>query len=625
MKKILVTIVLMLIGDVFVYAKPAVRCLMQSIQPDGTTLSVYKRGDERSHNVFTKDGYLVLKDDARGYCYADVDNDGKLIATAIQARDPESRTDKEKAFLRNLNGEAIVSALRSKEEMALGSSRYNTIGLTGGVAYDRTPATRGPGLFHYAFPVKGKQKGLVILVEFPDVKFNSKNSSKYNRVDSKTYFTEMLNKPGFNTYGATGSARDWFVGNSGGLFEPEFDVFGPVTLPNNMSYYGGNDYLGEDKNPGQMVIDACNALDGEIDFKEYDRNGDGYVDNVYVFYAGYGEADSDESDAIWPHSWSISDAAGKPLFLDGVYVDSYACSNETCGYSSYGVLKNRPDGIGTFVHEFSHVMGLPDLYSTNTTNTDPALEPFTPGEYSVMDYGPYNNEGLTPPNYSTYERYAFDWIAPGEIEVGSYVLDNLEDTNKAYIIRTERENEFFLLENRQLKGWDKYLPGHGMLVWHVDFYQPVFYANTVNNTRDHQYVDLVEADNIQDYPVRYNPYYGYFEPVASTQNGDTFPGSKNVTAFGVSTTPALKSWSGKDLGVELMEIAENNGIVSFKALRGNGSGVTGIEDLSTNKFVGSLYTLDGVFVSDVKGCLPDLKSGIYILRRTDGSSIKIVI
>lgn len=611
MRKLLF-IICILIGEGLALPIPAMRGLMLTKQPDGSQLSIYKRGDERSHNVFTKDGYLLLRDERKGWCYADVDASGKLAVSDVAASDPGSRGNLELDFLQTLRTNAVANAMKSREVRT------------------KAPVTRGPGLFHYAFPVKGKQKGLVILVEFPDMKFNSKNSSKYNNVDSKTYFTEMLNKQGFDTYGGTGSARDWFIDNSAGQFDPEFDVFGPITLPQNMKYYGGNDYWGEDKNPGTMVMDACLALDEEINFKDYDRDGDGYVDNVYIFYAGYGEADSDDPNTIWPHSWTLSDAtgngsvSGNPLFLDGVYIDSYACSNETIGYNDYGILANRPTGIGTFVHEFSHVMGLPDLYSTNYENTNPNLEPFTPGEFSVMDYGPYNNGGLTPPNYSAYERYAFDWVVPEEIVTGTCSLEHLGDSNKVFIVKTDREDEFYLFENRQLKSWDKYIPGHGMLVWHIDFNRTVFYDNVVNNTRNHQYVDLVEADDIQDYPTRFNNNYGYFEPVKSTQSGDPFPGTANVSEFGESTSPALKSWSGKNLGVELKDITEVDGIISFAATVTDPSGVVEIEAGNfNNALLGDLYTLEGIFVAAVEGSFPELAPGIYVLRRPDGSSIKI--
>lgn len=620
MNKIIFTFAIMLLGVGGVYAKPAVKAVMRVTQPDGSTLSIVKRGDERCHNVFTADGKLILKNEEGAYEYASVDKDGELAASGIMARDAASRSEADKAFLSGLSQSGITQALSVKQSRALESGKYS-LNIRG--VGDSRLQTRGPGLFSYDFPVSGEQKGLVILVEFSDVKFNSKNKAPYNTTDPYKYFHDMLNKEGFDTYGGTGSAKDWFVLNSNGKFVPEFDVFGPVTLSNTMKYYGQNSrFTDEDMRPGQMVVDACKALDSEIDFKEYDRNNDGYVDNVYIFYAGYGEADTDESDAIWPHSWALSEAVGSPLQLDGVYIDSYGCSSETCGYNEYGVLARRPDGVGTFVHEFSHVMGLPDLYSTASA-TSYRTEPFTPGEFSVMDYGPYNNDGLTPPNYSAYERYAFDWLTPEEMVAGTLSLENLADSNKAYIVKTEKEREYYLFENRQQTGWDKYIPGHGMLVWHIDFDPVIFMNNEVNNSKSHQYVDLVEADNIQDYPTGQNS-YGYFIYPASTQSGDPFPGTKKVTSFGSSTTPALKSWAGNPLAVSLTDITEKSGVISFVA-ENNGNG-SGIKDVSGEvELTGDLYDLNGKRICEVKGVLPqNVAPGIYILRTTDGRSVKIL-
>lgn len=495
-------------------------------------------------------------------------------------------------------------------------------------AKDFIRETRGPGLFDYSFPTKGKQKALVILAEFSDVKFNSKNKSQYSTPDPKAYFTDMLNKEGFDTYGATGSARDWFLDNSNGIFDPEFDVYGPVTLSHPVKYYGANDKkTDEDVLAYQMVIDACRALDSEIDFKEYDRDNDGYVDNVYVFYAGYGEADTENNeDTIWPHSWNISWGTspngytpGNPLRLDDVYIDRYACSNETCGIIGYDYRDNpiyadRPDGIGTFVHEFSHVMGLPDLYCVNYPE-DEKDDPFTPGEYSVMDYGPYNNDGMTPPNYSAYERYALDWLTPKMLTTGEFSINNMADANEAYIIKTERDQEFYLLENRQQSGWDKYIPGHGMLVWHIDFDESVFYDNTVNDDKDHQYVDLVEADNVRS--------------DASTA-ADPFPGTRKKTSFGFKTTPALKSWSGKNLGVELTNIAENNNVISFSAAVDSGNAYNGSSDVAdiiadAGMQDADIYNLQGIYVGKAtQGATPELAPGVYIFKSGE-KSIKRVI
>lgn len=497
-------------------AVPAKREPFTVTQPDGSELTVMLRGDERSHFLLTEDGYFLTETADGRYEYAAPAADGTMRSTGVTARNAAQRTAADKSYLTAFTPETVASVMNARQK-----------------ARSKAPM-RGPGLYQgSSFPKKGEQKGLVILVEFTDVAFGSKNGSQYKGVDAYDYFSDLLNKEGFDLFGGTGSARDWFIENSQGVFKPQFDVYGPVKLEHNVAYYGANDAYGNDKNAHAMVVEACKALDETVDFSQYDRDGDGKVDNVYVFYAGFGEADGGGKNTVWPHSWDLS-ASGmllKDRTYDGVLIDKYACSNETYHYAK------RPDGIGTFVHEFSHVMGLPDLYSTVSNSA------FTPGEFSVMDYGPYNNNGRTPPNYSAYERYALDWMTPEVFDKsGDFTLENLADSNRAYIIKTEKENEYFLLENRQLSGWDMGIPASGMLVWHVDYDPQIFTANTVNNTPSHQRVDLIEADG------RLTEY---------TRNGDPFPGSSKKTEFGFETIPALKSWAGKTTGVEITEIAEN--------------------------------------------------------------------
>lgn len=607
------------------WCKPALRMPLAVTQPDGSQLTIVKRGNASCKGIYTLDGYLLKRDVSKGYVYALPQNDGTVTASNVVARNADVRTVSEQRFLSGISKDETMKAVEALH--AASANRFRLQSRVPAFVQDMQKETRGPGLYDYSFPCTGHQKVLVILAEFKDVRFNSKNKSPYNKIDAKTYFTEMLNKEGFDTYGGTGSARDWFLQNSNGKFDPEFDVFGPVTLTQNVSYYGANDIKSdEDVRAYQMVIDACKALDSEIDFKEYDRNGDGYVDNVYVFYAGYGEADTEaQENTVWPHSWEISWATapndyvrGEPLELDGVKIDRYACSNETCGIIGYDRYDNpvnadRPDGIGTFVHEFSHVMGLPDLYSTAEYKSYKDVA-FTPEDFSVMDYGPYNNDGMTPPNYSAYERYALDWITPDVLTAGRRSLQNLGDTNQAFILKADKEQEFYLFENRQQTGWDKYIPGHGMLVWHVDFDKTVFYNNEVNNTKDHQYVDLVEADNIQDYPTG-EDYLGYYEYPESTRSGDPFPGRKNVRSFGASTTPALKSWSGENLGVELTDITESSGKISFLATI-NGDDGSGVEEITDTTIIsGDVYDLRGIKVGTVEeGRMPALDAGIYIVR-----------
>ena len=499
-------------------AVPAKPGLVEVTQADGSTLPVRIMGDERHHFYLSDDGYLLANDNDT-YYYADVDDTGTIVRSNIRATASTLRDGVARSFVQAVNMNRVyekLSARAMREASPL-----------------KTAPMRGPGLFPGThFPAMGKQKAIVILVEYKDVKMTLD--------DAHDYFHRMLNEPGFSDYGGTGSALDFFLESSMGQFEPQFDVFGPITLSQNRSYYGGNDWYGNDLRPEEMIIEACQQLDATVDFSEYDRDGDGYIDNVFVFYAGRGEASGGSSDTVWPHSWDISSATSVPYYFDGVRLDRYGCSNEYEG--------SRPDGVGTFVHEFSHVMGLPDLYATSYTSA------FTPGGWSALDYGPYNNDGCTPPLYSAFERYALNWIEPAVIDGPLNATLNPIGSNQAGIIHTDSENEFFLVENRQQTSWDTYIPGHGMLIWHIDFNSSIWTSNTVNNTSSHQYVDIEEADGTQS---------------EYSREGDAFPGTSGKTSFTDDTTPSMKTWSGQRLNLPITDIAESpEGIITFKVCGG---------------------------------------------------------
>lgn len=519
-------------------AVPAKPGLIQYTQPDGTVINIMLVGDEHGHSVFSEDGLLLVETNGRME-YAEFDAEGLPVASGImvstegeikaKALKLQSQTNLDKwadklsafrnerfALLQTRNSD-IKNLTRSEEERN-GDDGGRLVPLN----FGRCDST---------FPVMGEQKGLVILVEYDDISF------EYGDYD---YFNRMLNEEGFSDHGSLGSARDWFVENSDGRFLPDFDVYGPVKLPYDRKYYGGNDVYGSDQRAHEMAIHGCQLLDDEVDFSQYDRDGDGIIDNVFIFFAGKGEHDSGIKNAVWPHSWDV--AYGMPdeeFIFDGVKLNHYAC---TCEYpSGY----KRPDGIGTFVHEFSHVMGLPDLYNTSVK----AL--YTPGEWSVMDEGPYNNDRLTPPNYSSYEKCALGWLEFKPFTEGRMEIANLSTSNEAYALPTEKEDEFYFFENRQQTGNDAFLPGHGMLVWHVDYKASIWATNVVNNIANHQYVDLVEADNLR---------------TSSSKAGDAFPGTKEVTSFGFDTKPQLASWKKERLAYDLEDIAEANGVISFNAV-----------------------------------------------------------
>lgn len=308
-----------------------------------------------------------------------------------------------------------------------------------------------------------------------------------------------------------------------------------------MYYYGANDHLGADMRPHEMAIEACQQLDPTVDFSQYDRDGDGLIDNVFLYYAGRGEATGGASSTVWPHSWTLSVADPDNIYeFDGVRLESYGCTNEWD--VNNGV--ERPDAIGIFVHEFSHVLGLPDLYNTLDQNSG-----FTPGAWSTLDAGPYNNGSNTPPHYGAFERYALGWMQPEVIDRPATVSLSSIGSNKALLIPTEKEEEYFLLENRQQEGWDKYLPGHGLLIWHIDYDPAVWEHNAVNNRASHPYVDLEEADNLR---------------TNETRAGDAFPGTAGITSFTDDTAPSMLPWTNKSLNLPVTDITENaDGTVSL--------------------------------------------------------------
>ena len=327
-------------------------------------------------------------------------------------------------------------------------------------------------------------RGAVILVSYKDEAFQQTNEDMTDWAMGEAY-----------TYnGATGSIHQYFYDQSWGQYDMQIDVYGPVTVSKNASYYGSNDYWGNDQHPDELVKEACKLAHDQCgaDFSQYDSNNDGEVDWVVILYAGKGEADGGAENTIWPHQYDLS-YTGMSFMLDGKWVNHYCCLNEIDGQS------NDRCGIGTFCHEFSHVMGLPDFYATTEGATHRTL-----GSWDIMDYGPYNNGGNTPPNYSAYERWFMGWIEPTLIHQACRIeLPALQDTKAACLITANgtsisnilkpSPSTFYLIENRQQAGWDKYLAGSGMMVTKIQWNENKWITNSVNNTSTSMGVDIIEA------------------------------------------------------------------------------------------------------------------------------------
>lgn len=546
-------------------AVPAKPGLIERHQDDGSTIMVKLRGDEHAHYILSEDDFPLVEKNGVLW-FASADAAGNIVASKYRAVAPALRDKATKTFLQSADKEALISLAQTATRSNAQANRAA-----------RAPK-KGPGLFSDPFPSKGDRKAIVILASYSNLDFTIENPHQY--------FYDMLNKEGFSEWSGTGSARDFFLESSDSLFRPQFDLYGPVKLPNAMAYYGGNDWRGDDQHPEEMAIHACQLLDDTVDFSQYDADGDGFIDNVFIFYAGRGEASGGSESTVWPHSWEITSATSTPYVFDGVRLNKYACTNEWTG--------SRPDGCGTFVHEFSHVLGLPDLYPTSYTSS------FTPGSWSTLDYGPYNNNGCTPPLYSAFERYALDWMQPEVISGPANLSLPPIGANKAYIIPTSSDNEFFLLENRQKISWDKYIPGHGMLIWHVDYNQQVWDRNVVNNTPSHQYVDIEEADNTRS---------------ESSRDGDAFPGIYNVRSFTDDTYPNMRTWNGTRLNLPITDIYENGGMITFKAA----GGLDESESVTANAPADSTISNDGFEAR--WDALPDIDHyELNVYRKIPGSA-----
>ena len=325
---------LLLVGALAASAAPAYRGAVQLKQPDGSVITVYLRGDEHRHQRLTADGYAIMQSSDGYYRYAYQTQEGYLSTEGAPiVRDIPLRSAADKAFLKLIKkAENFTSS--TETILPMQAKPIDTV-----TPYEKMRVG--------SFPTTGDFKGVVILAQFQDQKFTYDVS----------YFERMLNEEGFHDNGAIGSAHDYFYFQSNGRFNPHFDVVGPVTLSKEMSYYGkdATDIWGNmigDEEPTKAIAEACQLADPLVDFKQYDLDGDGKVEMVYVIYAGYGENFGADANTIWPHKYELS-SAGYNVCLDDVCLDTYACSAELFGNSG-----TTPCGIGPLTHEFGHVLGL---------------------------------------------------------------------------------------------------------------------------------------------------------------------------------------------------------------------------------------------------------------------------
>ena len=552
-------------------ARPGVVTVRQS---DGTTIRIRVHGDEFHHYVTTEEGYSLAVDSDGDWAFARLGSDGLLVPTSVKAKPVSRLTESERMIIgSSLRKDVRPTALTALQKRLLESTRTYSPLTRSGETSDCVP----PLLGGTSWKAVGEKKVLVLLAEYPDLPFTEGSNAAFNN---------LLNSRNYTKGGATGSVWQYYHDNSNGMFSPEFTVAGPYRLSKNRAWYKSR--------PEELVSEVARLADPDVDFSQFAENG--MAHDIFVFYSGGAESSGDPN-GIWPHRSTI-----RNLSLDGVTIPGYACSSEL-EPASTGV--NILAAIGSFCHEFGHILGWPDFYDTIGGN-DTKCE--VPGNFSQMAYGTYNNESRTPPALSILERWMMGWAEPEVLETsGNYTLPAVTE-GKGYLVKTETEGDYFLLECRGAGKtvWDKkeYLDYYGrgsdwgLLVYHVINDSNSWLGNTVNTAKGNERYRIMYSDPSSkgDYAPVYLPTHCFF------------PGGRKVTAIYTGTESGFLAASGKKTMVELPSIRLN--------------AAEGSVELSVSERGGDISEIKSTaFQHDILlGWKDDVSSSWSVVWRTPGSA-----
>lgn len=379
----------------------------------------------------------------------------------------------------------------------------------------------------------GQFKVLAILVEFPADSSNPAHPSSV----AASFFDSLI----FDSAGNT--VADYYDEISYGQLDM-VTVNLPSSLgwrmaPQTYAYYvnGQNGTGAYPQNTQKLVEDLVDQIDPLVDFSNYDNDGNGYVDVLLIVHSGTGAEFSGSDNDIWSHKWSIT-----PRYKDGVYISSYTVQPEF--WSTSGDMT-----IGVYVHEFGHVLGLPDLYDIDYSSGGI-------GKWGIMAYGSWSGPtgmGESPAHPCAWSRVQMGFATPVNVTANTYsqAISNVGGGGSIYRLWNSGAvgNEYFLVENRQKTGYDSYLPGSGLLVWHVD-------DGKSDNTQEwwpgqpganHYLVALEQADGLFELEHEYD--YG--------DGSDPFPGTLNNTTFDASTTPGSDSYTSGTSFVKIDNISSS--------------------------------------------------------------------
>ena len=583
MKRPFFSLLLTLIAATAMWAAPALRGAFTVTQADGTLLTIEQFGDEYYHWTETADGTLVVPT-RQGYFVAVINEKGELTASDVLAHEAQLRDSKEQQLV---NQQATRRALFHQQGQRAQAERR----------------TMSISIKSKYLPHDGSPRILTILAAYQDVDFIV-NEPKL-AFDQYLNGDEIVDLGNMNTLQLC-SVRQYFNTCSNRLFTPQFDVVGPVKLPQDMEYYGGKEAGGSDDKFYQLCKDAYQAVKDSVDdWSLYDNDNDGNVELVCIIYAGYGQNQGGENSTIW------AKASRQNIAIDNnMRITFFNCSselfnptkNESHDYSWY------INGTGAFIHEMSHCMGLPDLYQTNGTYADnQGME-----SWSIMDYGLYNRNGFAPSPYNAWEREVMGWDMMEPISAPTQVnlLKPWEDGGMAYkIVNDSNDNEYIVIENIQKQGLNKYARGHGLLVYHVAYpYSEINMTDHPNNTVGHPAVAVVPASGlfININLTKNGGPYTLSEWTASMASAP-FPGESAVNELTLQQKlPNYVFYSGDSLNVELHNITESEEGISFDFVEAPTVGIHNVKTDVPNASTHFYYDLQGRRVTGLKS------KGIYL-------------
>lgn len=583
-------IVCLMLCSLTTWAAKAESIPVQVRQADGSVITVILRGDEHINWYTTLDGVLLVQGADNNYYIGKVEKSGNLIATKQLAHEAQSRSQAERNLIAKQDKEKFFAYVNKVAEESEN-------------AYNNSPLTRGPivdtgyGGVPY-FPHTGSPKALVILAEFQDTTFTIQDTKKVftNYLMNEEHFTDSRYGQNLNYKGVRGYFKDC----SYGQFTPIFDVVGPIKLPKAHDVYGaGNDRM------DLLFADACAAVDDLVDFTKYDANNDGIVDLVYIIYAGHSANTSGNKDTnIWPKSGTII-ISNK---FDGKSIRRYGVSNELNGSDQTSKNNKKINGIGLFCHEFSHTLGLPDIYAIDkkAKNQDDQGMEF----WDLMDGGTEVRNGRVPASYLAWEREVMGWMKIDELKNDSSIknLKSIDNGGKAYkIVNPNDSNEYIVLQSIQkgpwYQGWRDGTYGKGLLAYRVSYpFNKVNVFDFPNNEKGKPRVIPIPADGKILAAANAG---GSITKFTQQLNGDLYPYN------GINKIDKFKMYDGTILKWSIFDIIENDAErhVSFKFINNEPTAIQSPSIVERSTSDNRIYTLDGRYVGTDASILPH---GIYI-------------